>query len=99
MRFEWDPAKAAVNQRKHAVSFGVAIRVFADPFALSEQVGIEGGELRWRTLGAVDGDLLLLVAHTTRDAIEDRQPIEVIRIISARAADRKERRRYEQESR
>jgi uncharacterized DUF497 family protein len=98
-RFEWDSAKAAINLRKHAVSFDIALRVFADPFALTEQVRIEGGEQRWQTLGIVEGHLLLVVAHTIRDDEEDGQPIEIIRIISARAADRKERRRYEQEIR
>jgi uncharacterized DUF497 family protein len=88
-RFEWDPAKAAINLRKHAVSFDIAVRVFADPFALTEQVRIEGGEQRWQTLGIVEGVLLLLVAHTIQDAEEDGQPIEIIRIISARTADRK----------
>ncbi|MGA2708912.1 MAG: BrnT family toxin [Steroidobacteraceae bacterium] len=88
-RFEWDPAKAAINLRKHAVSFDIAVRVFADPFALTEQVRIEGGEQRWQTLGIVVGVLLLLVAHTIQDAEEDGQPIEIIRIISARTADRK----------
>ena len=98
-RFEWDPAKAAANLRKHAISFDIAMRAFADPFALSYQTGIEGGELRRQTLGVVEGYLLLLVAHTTREETEGGQPVEVIRIISARAADRKERKRYEQESR
>lgn len=51
------------------------------------------------TLGIVEGYLLLVVAHTVRDDEEDGQPIEIIRIISARAADRRERRRYEQEIR
>ena len=98
-RFEWDLAKAAINLCKHAISFDIALRVFADPFALTEQVRIEGGEQRWQTLGIVEGHLLLVVAHTVRDDEEDGQPIEIIRIISARAADRKERRRYEQEIR
>ena len=98
-RFEWDLAKAAINLRKHAISFDITLRVFADPFALTEQVRIEGGEQRWQTLGIVEGHLLLVVAHTVRDDEEDGQPIEIIRIISARAADRKERRRYEQEIR
>ena len=75
------------------------MRVFADPFALTEQVGVENGEQRWQTLGIVEGYLLVLVAHTARDDDEDGQPIEVIRIISARRADRKERQRYEQETR
>jgi uncharacterized DUF497 family protein len=46
LRFEWDPDKAASNIRKHHVSFETAIRVFADPFALTEHDRIEGGERR-----------------------------------------------------
>jgi len=98
-RFAWDPVKAAANLRKHGVSCEIAVRAFADPFALSEQDRIEGGEARWRTLGTVEGRVLLLVAHTFRDEDEDGEAIEVIRIMSARAADRRERRRYEQETR
>jgi uncharacterized DUF497 family protein len=97
-RFEWDPAKATANLLKHGISFDIAVRAFADPFALSRQASIEGGELRWQTLGVVEGYLLLLIAHTTWEEVEGGQPVEVIRIISARAADRKERKRYEQES-
>ena len=97
-RFEWDPAKAASNLRKHHVSFETAIRAFADPFALTDQDRIEGGEQRWQTLGVVDGYYLLLVVHTIRDEDEDGQPVEIIRIISAREADSKERQRYEQET-
>ena len=99
IRFEWDPAKATGNLRKHRVSFDIAMRVFADPFALTELERVEGGEQRWQTLGMVENHLLLLVAHTVHDEDEAGQPIEIIRIISARAADRKERRRYEQENR
>ncbi|MDE2516441.1 MAG: BrnT family toxin [Rhodospirillales bacterium] len=98
-RFEWDPAKADLNRRKHGVSFDVALRAFADPFALSCQDRIEGGEQRWQTLGMVDGICLLLVAHTVREEDEDGYAVEIIRIISARQADRKERRRYEHEIR
>jgi uncharacterized DUF497 family protein len=92
-RFEWDPAKAASNLKKHRVSFETALRVFADPFALVTQDRIEHGEYRWQTLGAVEGRLVLLVAHTVQDEADG---TEVIRIISARRADPKERRRYEQ---
>ena len=92
-RFEWDQAKAESNLGKHHVSFETATRVFADPFALVEQDRIENGEHRWQTLGVVDGYLLLLVAHTVRN---DEDGIEVIRLISARRADPKERKRYEQ---
>ena len=37
IRFEWDPVKAKSNFRKHRVSFEIAARVFADPFALVKQ--------------------------------------------------------------
>jgi len=91
-RFEWDSAKAEANVKKHRVSFGTAVRVFADPFALVKQDRIENGESRWQTLGSVEGCVLLLVAHTVWD--ED-DGTEIIRIISARRADPKERKLYE----
>jgi len=92
VRFEWDEAKAKSNLRKHGVRFEDAMLVFADPFALVEQDRNEGGELRWQTLGLVGDIVLLLVAHTVRDEKQD----EIIRIISARKAVRKERKRYDQ---
>ncbi|MCP1608347.1 MULTISPECIES: BrnT family toxin [Pseudomonadota] len=90
--FEWDTEKAERNVRKHGIRFEEAARIFDDPLAVSDQDRIEGGEYRWQTIGMVDGCLLLLVAHTVR--FEDKG-IEVVRIISARRVDRKERRRYE----
>lgn len=93
MRFEWDTAKERINRRKHGVSFEIARHVFDDPDALVEQDRVEDGELRWQTLGAVNGILLLLVAHTVD--FGDEEPVETIRIISARRANRKERLRYE----
>ena len=94
LKFEWDPAKAAANLKKHRVSFELAARVFADPLALVAQDRFENGEYRWQTLGMVDDCLLLLVAHT----VTDDEAGEIIRIISARRAVPRERRRYEQES-
>ncbi len=96
MRFEWDATKANSNLRKHRVSFETAARVFADPFALVVQDRIENGEWRWQTLGLVEGHLLLLVAHTVGDDEDGR---EVIRILSARRADPREKKCYEQEVR
>ena len=90
--FEWDTAKAKANLKKHRVSFETAARVFADPFAVTTQERIEDGEYRWQTLGLVDGVVLLLVAHTLH---EDEDGGELIRIISARRADPKEKRSYE----
>jgi len=99
IRFTWRPDKAESNLRKHGVSFETATRAFADPFALSDQDRIEGGELRWQTVGLVEGHLLLLVAHTVAEEDDDGEEIEVIHIISARKADRSERKRYEEERR
>ena len=94
IQFEWDPAKAEANLGKHGVSFTLARRVFADPMHMSEQDRVEGGELRWLTIGLVDGALLILVAHTIHD-LEGGG--EIVRIISARRATKRERRRYEQD--
>ncbi len=93
IRFEWDNEKAENNFRKHGISFEISTRVFADLFAVVKQDRIETGEYRWQTLGVVDGYLLLLVAHAVRDDVDG---TEVIRIISARRAEPKERKRYEQ---
>lgn len=92
IEFEWDAEKALINLRKHHVSFEIATRVFLDPLALSHQDRIENGEHRWQTLGMVDGCLLLLVAHTVRNE----NGAEIIRLISARRADKKERKYYEE---
>jgi uncharacterized DUF497 family protein len=95
IRFEWDDDKAARNLVKHRVSFETAVRAFADPCQLTEQDRFENGEYRWRTIGMVDGQLVLFVAHT----VGEEDGMEVIRIISARKADPKERKRYDEQDR
>jgi len=96
-RFTWREAKNLSNQRKHdGLSFEVAARVFLDPLHLSVQDRIEDGEQRWQTLGQVGGVTVLLVAHTFTEEGPIDAPIEVIHIISARRATRRERIRYEQ---
>ena len=90
--FEWSEAKAKSNVRKHGVSFELATQVFDDPYAMAEQDRIEDGELRWQTIGMVEGVVVLLVAHTVRDE----EPNEIIRIITARKTTRKERERYDE---
>jgi uncharacterized DUF497 family protein len=98
VRFEWDEAKNLSNQRKHGVSYEEASRVFFDPLYVSVKDRIEDGEERWRTYGEVDGCLLMMVAHTVKEQDVVDGPIEVIRIITARHATRKERQRYEDEN-
>jgi hypothetical protein len=99
VRLEWDEAKNLSNQRKHdGVSFEVASRVFLDPLHLSVQDRIENGEQRWQTFGTVGGFVVLVVAHTIREEGAAGALVEVIRIISARRATSRERRRYENEN-
>lgn len=90
MKFDWDETKNRSNRRKHLVSFELAQLVFDDPFHVSRQDRIENGEQRWQTIGLVHGVVLLLVAHTHTEADGE----ETIRIISARKADKAERRIY-----
>jgi uncharacterized DUF497 family protein len=92
MLFEWDDAKAESNHRKHGITFKAAEEVFYDPHALLEQDRVIDGEARWQAIGSVNGLLLLMVAHTIELGGE---ADEVIRIVSARKANRKERVRYE----
>ena len=95
IRFEWDEAKNLSNQEKHDLSFQEAVEVFRDPLQLSVQDRVENGEERWQTFGMIRAVLLVMVAHTLR---EEDQAGTVIRIISARRANRKERRFYEDEN-
>jgi uncharacterized DUF497 family protein len=92
MIFTWDENKNRNNQSKHKVSFETAQLVFEDPLHVSRLDRIEHGEQRWRTIGMVHDVVLLLVAH----AVIESDGQETIRIISARKADRNERRIYEQ---
>ena len=90
--FEWDPAKAASNARKHGVSFEDAATVFANDLLLSmldDEHG--GGEERWISQGRTHDGQLLVVVHTWRE-LDDRT---LVRIISARRTTPRERRRYE----
>ena len=91
-RFERHRPKAAANIQKHKVSFDLAELAFEDPLSQTELEGYEHGEERWRTTGAV-GNTILIVSHTSREEGN----FEIIRIISARKAEPKERRKFEDE--
>jgi hypothetical protein len=88
MEFEWDPAKAVHNVKKHHVSFDEAVTVFYDPLAATfDDPHHSVDEHRFITIGYSARGRLLLVAHAERG--------EVIRIISARRATAQERKRHE----
>lgn len=87
MQFEWDDNKSAENKDRRGFTFDDVITVFLD----EERMTIlddryEYGEERWTTLGEIEGRLFA-VTFTMRD--------EVIRIISARKANKRERKRYD----
>ena len=88
--FEWDAAKAAKNIRKHGISFEIATRAFDDPYALTEEDNATDSEQRWRTIALLPATMVIVVIYSYR--AED-----LIRIMSARKADRKEWQRYARE--
>jgi uncharacterized protein len=90
--FEWDPAKAETNERKHGVTFDEAATAFGDPFGIViDDPRHSRGETRLALLGYSQSNRLLAVMFTERG---DR-----IRLISARTATRRERHHYEEGSR
>lgn len=89
LRFEWDPAKAALNLTKHGVSFDEARTVFEDEEALfMADPDHSTEEDRWVLLGMSGVARVLVVVHCERAAGT------VVRLISARKADREERDLY-----
>ena len=92
IEFSWDEHKAETNLKKHGVAFEDATLVFYDAHAVFKQDRFENGEYRWQAIGLVHGQTVLLVAHT----VQDHNGMDHIRIISARQAEKKERKQYEQ---
>ncbi len=91
MRFEWDEDKNRRNLLKHDVRFEAASLVFDDPYALTQR-DESSDEQRWMTLGTIGSGALLFVIHTWFEENGEN----VIRIISARAAESHERNAYEE---
>ena len=100
VRYEWHDAKNERNQWKHGVTFEMAITAFEDEKCLlyPDRIDEETSELRWHALGAArlrpGRNLLLLIVHVYR---EDTDGEEIIRLISARKADKSDIRRYQEQ--
>ena len=85
IKFEWYPYKAATNLKRHQVSFEEAKSVFYDEFAVQFfDEDHSADEERFLMLGMSSGAKLLVVCHC------EREHGEVIRIISARKATKRE---------
>lgn len=84
--FEWDPRKAAANERKHGIQFADAVPVLEDKRAITLRDDGHGEEERWVTIGMDALARVLTVVYTWRG--------KTIRIISARPATPNECRQY-----
>ncbi|MBV7387841.1 BrnT family toxin [Pasteurellaceae bacterium TAE3-ERU1] len=91
INFEWDENKAAINERKHGVTFCEAMTVFDDEKALFMlDPEHSHGEERFLLLGMSNIQNVLVVVHCERR--------ETIRIISARKATKREAQHYRGQS-
>jgi uncharacterized DUF497 family protein len=88
MEYEWDPRKAAANQRKHGVNFGIVENFDWDTVLILLDDRRDYGEPRWLAIGMINQRLYSL-AFTIRG--------NRIRLISLRAAGRKERTLYHEQ--
>ncbi len=87
MNYQWDPAKAEANVKKHGVEFADAVGVFEDPTAITIEDPQSEGEQRFLSMGMDVLGRIIVVAFTYRG--------DDIRVISARKASKKEVRVYE----
>jgi uncharacterized DUF497 family protein len=84
--FDWDPRKARTNRAKHGIDFELAKDVFRDPARLTSLDDSSADEERWRVIGLVSGRVPFVVFTGRGD--------DVIRIISAPEASRREQEDY-----
>lgn len=87
MQFEWDEAKNLINIRKHQIDFADVPEMFNSPMLIEEDESFDYSEKRWCGIGFL-GNGVAVVVWTERYG-------DVIRIISARRANRYERKRFE----
>ena len=97
MYFEWDDEKNRLNRRKHGISFEMAALIFEDERCVVRLDRVDNaGEQRWHALGTacIEPEIaaVLLVVHVYREEINGE---EIIRIISARRAEKNELQRYQ----
>jgi len=92
MKYEWNEEKNRLNQEKHGISFEEAKEVFDDALQISKlDKRFNYFEERWITIGSTSKYKILVVANLF---FGDKGE-EIIRIISARKANKQERASYE----
>ena len=85
MNFDWDTDKNQFNILKHGIDFHDTVEIFIHPMVIKEDTRKNYGERRWISIGRLK-DITVVVVFTVR--------INTIRIISARKANLKERKKY-----
>lgn len=86
LEFEWDKNKNEANFKKHGIKFDEAICIFEGKVLTSADERNDYGEQRWISIGEIEGVAVIVLIHTDRH--------NKLRIISARKANKKERRKY-----
>jgi uncharacterized DUF497 family protein len=86
MSYEWDPSKAIANIEKHGIDFADAVTVFDDLNAVTID-DLDYEDQRFTTIAMDAFGRILVVVYTWRG--------DIIRLISARKATKKERKQYE----
>ena len=85
--FEWDENKNKSNIEKHGISFEQASKIFSGPIIDGPDYRDDNNEARSIALGVIPSLIMIVVVvHTDRNGI--------IRIISARPANKRERKFY-----
>lgn len=87
MKFQFNPAKAKSNLKKHKVSFADAEGVFYDPLTIHMDDPDADEEDRWIAIGTGNTNQILVVVYTYRG--------DEVRLISVRRATRREVQTYE----
>ena len=88
MKYQWDKNKATSNLKKHGIEFADAVSVFSDELAITIPEN-RFDEERFVTIGMDAFGRILVIVFTWRS--------EDIRLISARLAERRERKQYEED--
>jgi uncharacterized protein len=87
MQFEWDDAKNRENIRKHKINFADVSPMFESPMLIEPDDRSDYGEDRWFGLGFLHNNIAVVIWTERQN--------DVIRIISARRANRHEQQRLE----
>jgi hypothetical protein len=88
VRFEWDPRKAEANLHAHGIRFAEAVTVWDDAFALTREDPDAVAEQRFVKIGLSNQGTLLVIVYAYREP-------DIIRMLSAWRANKREREVYE----